>query len=164
MGIQALTHIGITVSDLERSATFYCDGLGFTPVTRFETSTDASARLCEIPGMELECLFIERDGVRIELMHFKHPGHLGDPECRPMNRLGLAHLALRVDDLEGVASTLVQLGAEVRWQTRTGSAETIADVVFLTDPDGVRIELISLPGDPMTPLGEPCQSPQPEGH
>lgn len=156
MGIQALTHIGITVSNLERSRAFYCDGLGFAPVTRFATSTAESAKLCEIEGMELECLFIARDGVRIELMHFKNPGHVGAAECRPMNQLGLAHLALRVDDLEGVASNLVELGGEVRWQTRTGSAETVADVVFLTDPDGVRIELISMPGDPMAPLGEPC--------
>ena len=157
MGIQALTHIGITVSDLERSAAFYCDGLGFRPVTRFATSMDSSARLCEIPGMELECLFIARDGVRIELMHFKHPGHVGAPDCRPMNQLGLAHMALRVDDLEGVARRLADLGGEVRWQTRTGSADTITDVVFLTDPDGVRIELIFMPGDPMEPLGEPVE-------
>lgn len=157
MGIQALTHIGITVASLERSRTFYCDGLGFEPVTRFGANSESSARLCEIENMELECLFIERDGVRIELMEFKHPGHVGEPTCRPMNQLGLAHMALRVDDLDGVVQRLEGLGGVIRWQTRTGSAETDVDVIFLTDPDGVRVELISMPGDPGAPLGVPVE-------
>jgi catechol 2,3-dioxygenase-like lactoylglutathione lyase family enzyme len=68
MSIQALTDIGICVLDLEQSRAFYCDGLGFSPVTTFATSDPSTATLVDIENVDLHCLFIERDDVRIELM------------------------------------------------------------------------------------------------
>ena len=156
MTIQALTHIGICVSDLEQSRAFYCDGLGFKPVTRFETDNPDTATLVDIDNVLLNCLFIERDGVRIELMQFTRPGHEGSSQCEPLNALGLTHLAFRVTDVEAILARLKKLGARFMPHTRAGSEAIGTDVVFLTDPDGVRIELINMPGDPMAPLGEPC--------
>ncbi len=34
-------------------------------------------------------------------------------------------------------------------------ADLQSSVVFVLDPDGVRVELIEMPGDPRQPLGEP---------
>ncbi len=64
-----------------------------------------------------------------------------------MNQLGLTHLSLRVHDVDAVASAIESLGGTVVADTRTtfGSSDVL-DFVYCTDPDGVRIELMHLPG------------------
>jgi lactoylglutathione lyase len=84
----------------------------------------------------------------VELLGFTEPGTTGEGGRRPMNQLGLTHFSLRVDDVEAVAAAIVALGGSVVDGTRTtfdlGGATL--DFVYCTDPDGVRIELMHLPG------------------
>ena len=89
-----------------------------------------------------------RDGVTLELLGFESPGHTGDGRRRPMNLLGLTHISLRVDDVEGVAATIEDLGGAIVRGSRTtfGADGTRMDFLYCTDPDGVRIELMDLPG------------------
>jgi catechol 2,3-dioxygenase-like lactoylglutathione lyase family enzyme len=142
----AFSHLGICVSDLERSLRFYCDGLGFELV-QAHTVGPEFGRLMEVDDVVLQSRFVRRDGVSIELLHFDSPGHSGEPVRRPMNQLGLTHLSLRVDDLDVVGAVIESLGGSVLSDTRTtmGSAEAVLDFVYCTDPDGVRIELMHLP-------------------
>jgi len=55
---------------------------------------------------------------------------------------------LRVDDLDAVAATIGAAGGSVLAGTRTtfGEGDGVLDFVYCTDPDGVRIELMHLPG------------------
>jgi predicted enzyme related to lactoylglutathione lyase len=57
-------------------------------------------------------------------------------------------LSIRVDDVEAVAETVERLGGTVVVETRTTfeMAGTTLDFVYCTDPDGVRIELMNIPG------------------
>lgn len=143
------SHVGICVSDLERSLRFYCQGLGFEQVESHTVGTEFG-RLMEIEGeIVLQSRFITRDGVRIELLGFDHPGHQGQPTRRPMNQLGLTHLSLRVSDVDAVAAVIRELGGTVLDHTRskfTNPDGSAMDFVYCTDPDGVRIELMRLPG------------------
>ncbi len=151
MTASALTfsHVGICVSDLERSLRFYCQGLGFEPVEAYTVGTEFG-RLMEIEGsIVLQSSFITRDGVRLELLCFDEPGFQGPAARRPMNQLGLTHLSVRVADVDAAAARIRELGGTVLDHTRTrldnpdGSS---SDFVYCTDPDGVRIELMRLPG------------------
>jgi catechol 2,3-dioxygenase-like lactoylglutathione lyase family enzyme len=136
------SHLGICVSDLERSLRFYCDGLGFEVAERYELDSAA------LPGVErsLEVLadvavtsqLIERDGMRIELLKFHEPGVVGSPSKR-RNQLGLTHLCFYVTDVDASAERMLEHGGFVLDQTR---ANLGTDIVFLMDPDGVRIELM----------------------
>jgi lactoylglutathione lyase len=141
------SHLGICVSDLERSLAFYCDALGFVPAES-HTVGDEFGRLMELDGVALRSQFIRRDGVAIELLHFTSPDQTGDPVRRPMNQLGLTHLSVRVDDVDAVAATVERLGGTVVSATRTtfDLSGTALDFLYCTDPDGVRIELMHLPG------------------
>lgn len=138
MPIERWNHIGLCVSDLERSLAFYRDGLGFAEVTRFDSSGEATETLLGLADVDLRVVFLQRDGVRIELLHYVSPGHRGSGEARPMNALGLTHLSLRVSDLDATIDALEQAGARVLHATRTQHA------VFVTDPDGTRIELVAV--------------------
>jgi len=140
------SHIGICVSDLERSVRFYCEGLGFELV-QSHTVGQEFGRLMELDDVVLQSRFVSRDGISVELFHFDSPGHSGEPERRPMNQLGITHLSLRVGDLDAVAHVIESLGGTVLGGTRTtfGSSDAL-DFVYCTDPDGVRIELMHIPG------------------
>jgi predicted enzyme related to lactoylglutathione lyase len=65
-----------------------------------------------------------------------------------VNKLGLTHLSLRVDDLDAVAADIARFGGTVLDDTRTTIDFHGArlDFVYCTDPNGVRIELMQLPG------------------
>jgi glyoxylase I family protein len=153
--VRFASHFGICVSDPDRSLRFYRDLLGFRPTSSLVVSDPHSARLLEIDDLDLRALFLERDGMRLELLHFASPGHERDGVPRPMNRLGLTHIAVRVDDLAATLEALERAGVEILTQTRIHNPELRSEVVYVLDPDGVRIELVQLPGDPTLPLGMP---------
>jgi catechol 2,3-dioxygenase-like lactoylglutathione lyase family enzyme len=143
----SFSHFGICVSDIDRSSRFYCEGLGFEPVATHQIGPEFGT-LMEVEGVQLESRMLTRDGITLELLGFVTPGPTGDGSRRPMNRLGLTHLSLRVDDVEGVAATVEAYGGSVVRGTRTtfDLGEVALDFLYCTDPDGVRIELMHLPG------------------
>ena len=138
----APSHVGICVSDLGRSLRFYCDGLGFETAERYELDS------ASLPGLErslevrddvvLTSQLIVRDGLRIELLKFHEPGVVGAPSQR-RNQLGLTHLCFYVDNVDSAAERMLEHGGLVLDQTRSNLG---TDIVFLMDPDGVRIELM----------------------
>jgi glyoxylase I family protein len=143
----SMSHVGICVSDLERSLAFYCQGLGFELVDSHAVGPEFAA-LMEVEGVELESRMIAQGGVTLELLSFTEPGCTGQGGRRPMNRLGLTHLSLRVGDVEEVAASIERFGGTVVAGTRTtfDLGEAALDFVYCTDPDGVRIELMDLGG------------------
>jgi lactoylglutathione lyase len=102
----------------------------------------------ELDGVSLRSQFVRRDAVAIELLQYTTPEVIGEPVRRPMNQLGLTHLSVRVDDVDAVAATVERLGGTVVTGTRTtfDLSGTTLDFLYCTDPDGVRIELMRIPG------------------
>ncbi len=137
------SHFGICVSDLDRSLRFYCDGLGFETGDRYEldsTSVPGLERAMEVRSdVALTSQIVERDGVRIELLAFREPRPVGSPSSR-RNQLGLTHLCLYVQDVDAAAERLLEFGGLVLDPTRQHLG---TDVVFVMDPDGVRVELLA---------------------
>jgi lactoylglutathione lyase len=154
MSVQYFSHVGICVSDLERSIRFYRDVLGFELLSRVTVGKEI-APLIELDGVELHSRFLERDGSRIELLYYVSPTARGPFGRRPMNQVGLTHLAIRVDDVESLARRIEAAGGKVWMDTRVGDPAAGVELVYATDPDGTRIELIQVPGDPAAPPGEP---------
>jgi len=142
--VLALSHLGICVTDLDRAIAFYVDGLGFARAERHEVG-GAFARLMELDEVELTSQFVRTDHVAIELLCFVHPD-TAVPERRPITTAGLTHLSFRVDDLDEALARLTALGGIEIEGTRTELAGGTLRFVYLTDPDGTRIELMELPG------------------
>jgi lactoylglutathione lyase len=145
MTLQRVTHVGICVSDPARSLRFYRDLLGFRELTSLDVSGAHVDRLLGLSGVKLHATYLERDGLRIELLHYETPGHAGPSEPRAMNQLGLTHLSIRVEDLAAELETLRAAGVCVLDATRIGVAAVRSHAVFVTDPDGTRIELVESP-------------------
>jgi catechol 2,3-dioxygenase-like lactoylglutathione lyase family enzyme len=133
------SHFGLCVRDLARSLRFWCDGLGFALAERFEVGDEFGGAL-EVEG-RVDCIsqFIRKDALAIELLAYRSPGAIGAPSAR-RNQLGFTHLSLYADDLAASAQHLVACGGKLVAGTH---ADTDAvELLFVEDPDGVRVELI----------------------
>ena len=139
------SHFGLCVSDIEASQRFYCEGLGFELGDGYDLDTTM------LPGLaaSLEVSFptalrsqmIKLGGMTIELLHYREPAVTGVPSSS-RGSLGLTHLSFWVDDLQSCADRLVSLGGTVLPDTRQNLG---IELVFLTDPDGTRVELMQTP-------------------
>lgn len=137
----ATSHVGLCVRDLERSRRFYVEGLGFEEFARFEIDR----QIAEVdPPCDFTSFFIQKDGLRIELLDYRSPGVFGQPANR-RNQLGLTHLSFVVDDVDAAARELESFGGTIIDGTRSGQEDPdMVQIIFLADPDGTRVELMRL--------------------
>jgi len=138
----SLSHVGVCVSDMQRSIRFYTETLGFALAKSIEAGAPFDV-LAELPQMKLRASFLTRDGNTIELICYDHPSPLGPAERRPMNQLGLTHIAVIVDNLDAAVELIVKRGGRVYPKTRVETAA--GKMVFCSDPDGTRIEVWQKP-------------------
>jgi catechol 2,3-dioxygenase-like lactoylglutathione lyase family enzyme len=142
---RTLTHIGMLVSDVERSARFYVEALGFTPLSDTIHIGPAFGQLSGEADFRVDLRFIRRDGITIELMGGHNP-----PVTAPPNRdrCGLWHLCLNVDDIDAQIARIVAHGGSVAVEGRTVfdlPGGEVMEIVYCADPDGQPEELTSMP-------------------
>ena len=140
--IVRVSHFGICCPDLERSTRFYTEALGFEKEHAVDV-TPPFHTLVELPDVKGRAQFLRREGVRLELCAYEVPEAFGSTERRPMTQIGITHFALAVRDLDAVAARILEHGGRVYPETRVSSPK--GDLIFCTDPDGVRIELWQKP-------------------
>lgn len=157
MAVLRVGHIGICVSDLRRARQFYCDLLGFRPLSEAVVDDALSAKLLRLPEIDQTTLFVERDNVRLALFELRRPKPVGQGRVRAMNETGMAALMLRVDQLDAMVQKIRAAGFRVLDETRIEHPAYDSKLLFVCDPDGTLIELIEIPGDPYTPFGKPVQ-------
>jgi catechol 2,3-dioxygenase-like lactoylglutathione lyase family enzyme len=147
MATTSVSHIGLCVSDLQTSLRFYTEGLGFEVAATYTAGDEVAAAGEITTGAQLTSQMITKDGLRLELLYWATPGATGTPSTA-RNQRGLTHLSFAVDDVAETEAKLVALGAEVVESTRTRfDYDPInVELVFLTDPDGTRIELVNWGG------------------
>ncbi len=149
MGLQGFSHVGVCCSDLDRSTRFYRDVLGFRELFTVELGPEVAATM-EIDG-RFRSRMLARDDMRLELLHWIDPVAKGDGGRRPMDRLGMTHLCFRVDDVDELGAMAVAAeaaGGAVLPATRSaqdgmGVGGGPVKTMYLTDPDGVRVEVMS---------------------
>ncbi|MEX5636930.1 VOC family protein [Parafrankia sp. FMc2] len=144
-GAVAVSHIGLCVSDFDRSIRFYTEGLGFHLAEKFDIG-DSLAQLAEVPPpIRCRSQMIVNGQTKLELLDWKTPRPEG-AALVTRRQIGFTHLSVYVKDLTAAEARLVALGATPIEYTRThipmrGGA---MDVLFLADPDGIRIELVQV--------------------
>jgi catechol 2,3-dioxygenase-like lactoylglutathione lyase family enzyme len=128
-------HVGLTVSDLDRSQLWYRDALGLELQLSFE-----------LPGGARGAMLRGAGGARVELFEVAgaEPGlSFADPPTA-MRTNGFGHVAFETDDLEAEYARALAAGAGDVWAPRQ-SPEPDRRMAFIHDPDGNLIELIGPP-------------------
>jgi lactoylglutathione lyase len=130
-------HVGVCVTDLDRSKRFYQEVLQFRYWWELEAPDEGTSQLLEIPApVGLHAVYLVRDGLILELLHYGAAG--ARPfRARVMNEPGLTHLSLSVGDIPTVLEKVAPNGGEVLEHTNLHAA------VIIRDPDGQLIELTS---------------------
>jgi lactoylglutathione lyase len=128
-------HVGLCVTDLDRSRRFYTELFGFELLNQLEVPDQPADRLLGLQApLGLRALYLVKDGFVLELMAFDRTGN--PPAVgRPVNQPGLTHLSLSLPDIASVAVRVAELGGTVLEDTDVGAG------VFIQDPDGQLIEL-----------------------
>lgn len=137
--MSAFNHVGLCVTDLERSKRFYCDLLGFTLEREITPPDEGSAKLMSLtPPLAMTAAYLLRDGLVLELLYFAAEGQTREFRSRTMNEPGLTHVSLSVDDVDAVCARVPEYGGEVIESSNIGAA------VFIRDPDGQFLELLPM--------------------
>ncbi len=120
-------HVGLRVSDLERSLAFYT-AVGYTVIGTVEGKASGSLTMLRLPG----------DGfVTIELVYDPAMGAAGPGT-------GISHLVIQVESLEATLADLAVKGIAAEPPALPGGADG-PRTSWITDPDGYRIELVQWP-------------------
>ncbi len=132
MRVLGLDHIVLRVRDMERMVAFWRDALGCT---------------VEKVQAELGLVHIRAGNALIDLVDIA--GKLGREGGRAPDTEGrnLDHFCLRVEPFDAVAirARLKALGVAVDEPRRRFGAEGYGDSIYLSDPEGNRIELKGTP-------------------
>jgi predicted enzyme related to lactoylglutathione lyase len=134
----AFSHQSICVSDRARSLKFYSEALGFTLSHSLDIGPECEG-ITELKGIKSAADFMTLGTMQIELLSYVSPATIGPATRRPMNQLGLTHLSFTVTSIAETMARIEACGGEVLASTRLATPQ--GDLIFCTDPDGVRIEL-----------------------
>ena len=149
MHLIAMPHIGVNVSDFDRSLAFY-QALGYTeikPLPATGTLEEARAYGLDEPfrikGADIAIGVGDRHVLR--LVQWLEPFDDEPPYPPPINRIGINRIALMVPDLDWAVRLLKARGVPFLSEiapccSGTGRDETA--IVHAIDPDGVFLELV----------------------
>jgi catechol 2,3-dioxygenase-like lactoylglutathione lyase family enzyme len=123
-------HLGLTVTDVDRSARWYQEVLGFREVGRLGDAGD-----------ERRKVFLRHDGLSIRLGLVEH--RVGSKTPFDETSPGLDHLSFAVDGRAGLEAWCERLAAHGVEHSPIAAARSIpgALVVVLRDLDNIQLEL-----------------------
>ncbi len=129
---------------MDRSLRFYRDLLGLAVTADWETDASYLARITGFPGARLRIAFVTLPGdhIKLELIQYLEPVGIGG-EC-PTNIPGAGHICFRVADIWATYEALRAQGVAFKSEPIdiTSVANAGARGVYMTDPDGITLELL----------------------
>jgi catechol 2,3-dioxygenase-like lactoylglutathione lyase family enzyme len=144
--IIAADHTGFTVANLDRSLAFWQDVLGFELSHRAHQTGDLAREITGVAGAEISIAVLKAPGHKIELLEYLAPPDRKRVDLKPCD-VGSVHVALTVDNLDAVLSTIAASGWKAAGEPQTLKSGPNAGkrVVYVRDPDGTTIELMQPP-------------------
>lgn len=143
MQVLGFHHTGFTVSDLERSVMFYRDILGLELLAELESSSPVTETILGMPGAHLKVAFLKAGDNMLELFQYL------SPEGRAYDRrtcdVGSSHIAFLVPDVEEAYKTLSAKGVQFKSPPQSvGETGEPLRACYMTDPDGIALELMQI--------------------
>ena len=148
--MKAVHHVGITVSDLDRSVEFYHDLLGLAfvvPPTPWFEGDHLARGLGVAPPVALRVALFEVGGgaTWFEILQYRTPPST-TRQALPQSDIGAAHVAFHVDDIASTYAELTSKGVPFNSEPNTVDDGPLAGWrwVYFKDPDGHTMELVEV--------------------
>lgn len=140
-----LHHVGIPVSNLERSLAFYKHVFGVDPEFIADGSGDELSTALGVPDAVLSFAFLRIGLTILELLEYENPR--GKAHDRRNCDVGATHVAFQVPDIRTAYQELAARGISFNSPPFRIDSGPLAGCSFayFADPDGVQLELFEEP-------------------
>ena len=147
MKITGQHHIGITVTDLERSVEFYRDLLGMKLESTAEMEGEFISNVVGVPGTQLKGAYLSAGDLTLELFQYLSPSGGNKKAGLRQFDTGHYHLAFEVDDIQDAYDKLTARGVPFseKPQFVPDGPDKGLGAIYFWDPDGVALEFIQKP-------------------
>ncbi|MDL2229595.1 VOC family protein [Treponema sp. OttesenSCG-928-L16] len=126
--LTGITHLALTVKDMDRSVDFYCRVLGLKKAFEIAEPDTGAPWIVYLHLAKSQFVELFYNGTR------ENPW---EPELRGFN-----HICFEVDDIHKTAEHIKNAGYKLDKEPRLGADKNWQ--CWVTDPDGVRIELMQI--------------------
>ncbi len=139
LGVTAFHHVAVSVGDMEKMVSFFCEKLGFE--VEIEDPNRSGEPLDKVIGLEdvkAHVVLLKGYGVHIELLKFKHPE--GEPRAafRQCDH-GFTHICLKVADIDKAYGQMLNSGA--RFTTAPQNLRPGVWATYILGPEQLIVEL-----------------------
>ncbi len=139
--INHFDHVTIVVRDIEKAKKFF-GLLGFEEVKTVVISGETFSNYMGVDGIEAEhvTLVLANASPRMEvqLLKYRHPDPISDPNIANLNKLGYNHVCFSVADLEAEVNKLAANGIKTRNNIMDFHGRKL---VFIPGPENITLEL-----------------------
>jgi catechol 2,3-dioxygenase-like lactoylglutathione lyase family enzyme len=134
-----MSHVAISVKDMDRELRFYREVLGFAVDFDIDHRKEEKlARVVGMPGADLRTVMLQGYGFRVELIQYYFPRGQDRTPQRQCD-FGLIHFSFSVKNIEEIYQRLLANGLHFNCPpqiVRPGVKAT-----YFQDPEGITIEL-----------------------
>jgi catechol 2,3-dioxygenase-like lactoylglutathione lyase family enzyme len=134
-------HVTIVVRDTAEAKAFFAL-LGFVEQQSVVISGEQFSSYMGIPDIEAEHVTLAlphtTPHLEVQLLRYRHPQPIPDPDVLKLNKLGFNHICLAVDDIDAEVHKLSANGIRIRNEILQFHDRKL---VFLWGPEGVTVEL-----------------------
>lgn len=147
--VQGFFHVGVTVSDMDRSLAFYRDGLGLEFDWEMEGGEEHTRTLLNLNFESLKNVFLKIPGGGVvELLEYRGLERFS-AASRPCDP-GSGHMCLYVEDIDAITERARRYGGTSRSKDPVLSPKGASKgmrLIYMADPDGFIVELLQRPAE-----------------
>jgi catechol 2,3-dioxygenase-like lactoylglutathione lyase family enzyme len=134
------SHVGISVSDIDRSIAFYCEMFGMEQLCDvFPFGGEQYEAIMDIPGVTGRMCMIGKGTTNLELFEFSHSK--GKDPAYPVSDRGISHFGIEVDDIAATYDKLIAADVRVHSPVITFMGGGMK-AAYCRDPDGNVFEIM----------------------
>jgi glyoxylase I family protein len=148
MATLGLNHIGVTVTDVEKSTAFYRDVVGMDVFLRSQMEGEWFDTLTFNKGAVIDIAYLKLGEFMLQLIEYKAGG--GDTFPLAHHHVGNPHLCINVDDVDKKHEEAIAHGG-LNPTPIVNVAGSAIRSFYVHDPDGLPVEFLQMADTGMAP-------------
>ena len=138
--LKGIHHFALSTPNLSRMQAFFCELLGFTPVSQAQwpAGTQVINQIMGLDDSAAQSVMLQAGNVCVELFEFSTPTPPALQAPRPVHHYGLTHYCLDVSNIEQIYQKLVDYGIQFHCPVQDFG---VSKATYGRDPDGNVFEL-----------------------